>query len=97
MSITDFRAGGKRATVVEVKNIDIEREFAKQFASLREQTGKYLSNVPRPAESRYWLFLDIRGQQLSRSLANIAQEVGHQTGNVYDHVWFVTEIGVVVF
>jgi hypothetical protein len=97
MSITDFNTAQKRAIVAEVKNIDIERELRLRFANLRAQTGKYLSNIPHPVETRFWLFLDIRGQRLSQSLANLAGEVKNLTGNVYDHVMFVTEIGVVVF
>jgi hypothetical protein len=99
MSITDYSKGGKRAIAVEVKNIDIELNLARNFRDLKDQVGKYLSNLEKPEQLRQWLFLDIRGQQLSKPLGEIAEIVKHETGNVFDQVFFITgsEYEVIVF
>jgi hypothetical protein len=99
MSITDFSKGGKRAIAVEVKNIDIELNLARNFRDLKDQVGKYLSNLEKPEQLRQWLFLDIRGQQLSKPLGEIAEIVKHETGNIFDQVFFITgsEYEVIVF
>lgn len=87
MSITDYSKGGKRAIAVEVKNIDIELNVSRNFRDLNEQVGKCLSNLEGPAELRQWLFLDVRGQALSRPLGEIAEIVKRDTGYVFDQVF----------
>jgi hypothetical protein len=99
MSISDFTGkGGQRRVVVEAKNIDIEKNIASGFADLREQTGKYLSNVPKPVDSQFWLFLDIRGQKLPPGgLKQVVDAANAGTGNVFNHTYIITELGVVVY
>jgi hypothetical protein len=98
MSISDFTAKGERRIVVEVKNIDIQRNIGTGFADLRDQIGKYLSNVPNPDKSAFWLFLDIRGQKLpAGGFKQIVDAVHAGTGAVFNHIYMITEAGVVVF
>lgn len=98
MSISDFSRGGARRTIVEVKNINIAANLETGFADLREQTGKYLSNIADPAGSKFWLFLDVRGQRLpAGGFTHIVESVQAGTGHVFDNIYFITEHGVVLY
>jgi hypothetical protein len=68
------------------------------FVDLSVQTGAYLSNVPHPDSTKYWLFLDIRGQQLPPGgFKAIIESVSSGTGHVFDNIHLITEAGVVVY
>jgi hypothetical protein len=99
MSIADFSGyQGSRRIVVEVKNIDVAANMRTGFLDLRGQVGGYLSNVPHPDTTKFWLFLDIRGQKLPPGgLKAIVESVSSGTGYVFDNVHFITEVGVVVY
>ena len=106
MSIADLASGGARPIVVEVKNIHIGSNIREGFLDLRTQTGNYLSNflektpgnVPALHEPEFWLFLDVRGQELPLGGFNTILDAVHKgTGGVYNHVYFITEHGVLVY
>jgi Domain of unknown function (DUF4157) len=98
MSIADFASAKGRRITVEVKNIDIAANMQTGFADLRGQVGGYLSNVPHPDETKFWLFLDIRGQKLPPGgFKAIVESVSRGTGGVFDNVYLITEAGVVVY
>jgi hypothetical protein len=68
------------------------------FRDLRTQTGAYLSNVPHPDSTRFWLFLDIRGQPMpTGGMKAIVESVSAGTGRVFDNIYIITEAGVVVY
>jgi len=99
MSIADFAGTqGSRRIVVEVKNIDIAANMSKGFGDLRTQVGGYLSNVPNPDTTKFWLFLDLRGQRLPPGgFEAIVESVHAGTGNVFDNIYLITEKRVVVY
>ena len=99
MSIADLGgAQGARRIVVEVKNIDIAANMRTQFRDLSVQTGGYLSNVSHPQATKFWLFLDIRGQPLPPGgFRAIIESVNAGTGRVFDNIYLITEAGVVVY
>ncbi len=98
MSISDFSSVKGPRTVVEVKNIDIAANMKTGFLDLRGQVGGYLSNVPHPDKTKFWLFMDIRGQTLPPSgLKGIVESVSTGTGHVFDNIYLITEVGLVVY
>jgi hypothetical protein len=98
MSIADFARGGKRLRIAEVKNIDIEINIATGFADLRDQVGKYLVNIPGSEKAELLLFLDIRGQRLpAGGLKQIVESVQRGTGEVFNHIYLITEVGFFVY
>jgi hypothetical protein len=98
MSISDFASTNGQRTVVEVKNIDIKYNMDNGFVDLRDQVGGYLSNVPHPDSSKFWLFMDVRGQKLPPGgFKSVIESVNKGTGHVFDNIFFITEAGLVVY
>jgi hypothetical protein len=102
-SIADVATTEGRRIVVEVKNIDIAANLRTQFADLSEQVAKYLTNViakgdPNPEKTKFWVWLDIRGQRLPPGgLQQIVESVSEGSGHVIDEVYLHTEVGTLVY
>jgi uncharacterized protein DUF4157 len=98
MSIADLATKDGPRVVVEIKNIDIKVNLRTQFRDLLGQVSKYLSNVPGPEQTKFWVWLDIRGQKLPPGgLLEIVESVTEGTGHVFDQVYLDTEVGTLVY
>ena len=80
----------------EVKNYDLLKEYDSLVSVLKEQGGGRLAYMPNGV--RQWLFLDIRGQNIT-DLAELAARIQKDTGGprIFEHVHFITDTGVVQF
>jgi hypothetical protein len=80
----------------EVKNYDLVKDYDKLVDVLKEQGGGRMANMPDGV--RQWLFLDIRGQEIS-DLAGMAARIQKETGGprIFERIHFITDTGVAQF